>query len=39
MGFGLKRGALASSIAHDSHSIVAVGSGDGDILTAIMEVE
>ena len=38
-GFGLKRGALASSIAHDSHNIVAVGTNDSDILTAIKEVE
>lgn len=30
-GFGLKRGALASSIAHDSHNIVAVGVRDKDI--------
>jgi len=39
MGFGLKRGALASSIAHDSHNIVAVGASDGDIFTAVREVE
>ena len=26
--FGLKRGALASSVAHDSHNIVAVGTSD-----------
>jgi adenine deaminase len=38
-GFGLKRGALASSVAHDSHNIVAVGAGDDDIFTAIREVE
>ena len=38
-GFGLKRGALASSIAHDSHNIVAVGTNDTDILTAIKEIE
>ncbi|MBA7632303.1 Adenine deaminase [subsurface metagenome] len=38
-GFGLKRGALASSIAHDSHNIVAVGSSDEDILVAVREVE
>jgi len=38
-GFGLKRGALASSIAHDSHNIVAVGTNDNDILTAIKEIE
>lgn len=38
-GFGLKEGALASSIAHDSHNIVAVGTNDDDILTAIREIE
>ena len=38
-GFGLKRGALASSIAHDSHNIVAVGTSDEDILAAVKEIE
>jgi adenine deaminase len=38
-GFGLKRGALASSVAHDSHNIIAVGVDDLDILKAIEEVE
>ena len=38
-GFGLKRGALASSIAHDSHNIVAVGASDEDIFSAVKEVE
>ena len=38
-GFGLKRGALASSIAHDSHNIVVVGVEDEDILAAAKEVE
>jgi len=38
-GFGLKRGALASSIAHDSHNIVVVGTNDEDIFTAVKEVE
>jgi adenine deaminase len=38
-GFGLKRGALASSIAHDSHNIVAVGASDEDIFTAVKEIE
>lgn len=38
-GFGLKRGALASSIAHDSHNIVAVGTNDHDILRAVKEIE
>lgn len=34
-GFGLKRGALATSVAHDSHNIVAVGVTDNDILHAV----
>jgi adenine deaminase len=38
-GFGLKRGALASSIAHDAHNIVAVGVDDNDIYTAVKELE
>jgi adenine deaminase len=38
-GFGLTRGALASSIAHDSHNIVTVGTTDSDIILAISEVE
>lgn len=33
--FGLKRGALATSVAHDSHNIVAVGCSDDDIARAI----
>lgn len=37
-GFGLRRGALASSIAHDAHNIVAVGVSDADILGAIAAV-
>ena len=38
-GFGLKEGALASSVAHDSHNIVAMGSNDFDILRAIEEID
>jgi adenine deaminase len=38
-GIGLKNGALASSIAHDSHNIVSVGTNDDDLYTAIKEVE
>ncbi|NLE35556.1 MAG: adenine deaminase [Bacteroidales bacterium] len=34
-GFGLKRGAIASSVAHDSHNIIAVGTNDRDIVAAI----
>lgn len=37
-GFGLKKGALASSVAHDSHNIIAVGADDLDILKAIEEI-
>ncbi len=33
--FDLKRGAFASSIAHDSHNIIAVGTTDEDILRAV----
>jgi len=38
-GFGLKKGALASSIAHDCHNIIAVGTNDKDIFVAIKEIE
>jgi len=34
-GFGLKKGAIASSVAHDSHNIVAVGVDDESIAAAI----
>ena len=34
-GMGLKRGAMASSISHDSHNIIAVGTNDSDLLDAI----
>lgn len=37
-GFGLKKGALASSVAHDSHNLIAVGVEDQDLLTAVEEV-
>ncbi|MEW6141779.1 MAG: adenine deaminase [Chloroflexota bacterium] len=38
-GFGLKHGAIASSVAHDSHNIVAVGVMDDDIITAVKEIQ
>ena len=38
-GFGLKKGALASSMAHDSHNVIAVGTDDGDISLAINEIQ
>lgn len=34
-GFGLRSGAIASTIAHDSHNIIAVGTNDEDIAAAI----
>lgn len=34
-GFGLKEGAFATSISHDSHNIIAVGCTDKDIVAAI----
>lgn len=34
-GFGMKKGAIAASIAHDSHHIVAIGANDDSILQAI----
>lgn len=37
-GFGLKHGAIASSVAHDSHNIVVVGTNDNDMTTAVIEI-
>lgn len=34
-GFGLKKGAIASTVAHDSHNIIAVGTNDDDIAAAM----
>jgi adenine deaminase len=33
--FGMKEGAIASSVAHDSHNIIAVGVSDEDIVEAV----
>jgi adenine deaminase len=33
--FGIKNGAIASSVAHDSHNIIAVGVEDEDIMNAV----
>lgn len=33
--FGLKKGAFASTVAHDSHNIIAVGACDEDIIKAV----
>jgi adenine deaminase len=37
-GFGLKQGALCSTVAHDSHNIIAVGADDKSIVEAINAV-
>lgn len=34
-GFGLKRGAIASSVAHDSHNICVIGADDTDMAIAV----
>jgi adenine deaminase len=38
-GFGLQRGALGSTVAHDAHNIVVVGTTDGDIIAAVQALE
>jgi len=37
-GFNLNKGAIAGSIAHDSHNIIAVGTNDKDICSAINKI-
>jgi len=37
-GFNLKEGAIASSVAHDSHHIIACGADDESLVTAINQV-
>ena len=37
-GFGLKRGAIASSVAHDSHNIIVVGTDDDDMMATARSV-
>jgi adenine deaminase len=37
-GFGLKKGAIAGSIAHDSHNVIGVGTNDRDLVSAINKV-
>ena len=38
-GFGLKRGALASTVAHDSHNLIVVGADDRDMLAAAVALQ
>jgi adenine deaminase len=37
-GFGLKAGAISSSVAHDSHNICVVGANDSDMALAANEI-
>lgn len=37
-GFRIKKGAIASSVAHDSHNIIVVGVNDREMEMAVMEV-
>ncbi|WP_036878369.1 adenine deaminase [Xylanibacter oryzae] len=37
-GFNLKQGAIASTIAHDSHNIIAIGTNDDDLTYAINQL-
>ncbi|MDO9548674.1 MAG: adenine deaminase [Candidatus Marinimicrobia bacterium] len=37
-GIGLKSGAIASTVAHDSHNIIVIGANDEDMLFAINEI-
>ncbi|MDB5474302.1 MAG: ade [Devosia sp.] len=34
-GFGLQRGAIASSVGHDSHNITVIGASDADMAAAV----
>ena len=38
-GFGLQRGALGSTVAHDAHNVVVVGTNDADIVAAVQALE
>lgn len=38
-GFGLKRGAMASSVSHDHHNIVVAGTNDDDMARCVAEIE
>ena len=38
-GFGLKKGAIGSTVAHDSHNLIIVGTNDLDILKTIEVIQ
>ena len=37
--FGIRGGAIASSVSHDSHNIIVIGDNDEDIMLAVRELE
>jgi len=37
-GFGLRKGAIAGSVAHDSHNIVVIGTTSEDMMAAVVEI-
>lgn len=37
-GYGIRRGAVATSVAHDSHNIICVGTNDGDMAFAMNRI-
>ncbi|SCP97260.1 adenine deaminase [Anaerobium acetethylicum] len=37
-GFGIRNGAIASSVSHDSHNIIVVGDNDDDMVAAVNEL-
>ena len=38
-GYGIKRGAIAASVAHDSHNIICIGVNDDEMYTAINRIK
>ena len=38
-GYGITGGAIATSVAHDSHNIIAAGDNDGDIALAVNHLQ
>jgi adenine deaminase len=38
-GFGIRSGAIAATVAHDSHNVIAMGVSDDDILVAVSEIK
>jgi adenine deaminase len=38
-GLGLRRGAVASSVAHDSHNLLVAGMSDADMIFAVERLE